>query len=262
MEKKRKVSLLGVMVVGAALVLAGCAGTPSSSSQRNDGTVTIYLVRHGKTFFNTTGQVQGFIDSPLTDVGISQAKQVGKGMSQIKFAGAYSSDLGRQRHTAKLILAENAHETPELVELYGLREWNYGGFEGKTNAEMWTPIFQKYGLQFDEDWTDYEKLVEMLGDRGVADAIAEADPLGEAENYDEIVRRSREAMGIMISETLAKGGGNVLVVSSGGEIPTILYTFVPEQYKGELIGNCTVTILEYKDGVYKLGVVGDASYLQ
>jgi probable phosphoglycerate mutase len=263
MELNRKTLLLGILVfIEASLVLAGCASTQSAGDQRNDGAVVIYLVRHGRTFFNTTGQVQGFIDSPLTDAGISQAKQVGKGMAQIKFTGAYSSDLGRQRHTAKLILAENAHETPELVELYGLREWNYGGFEGKTNAEMWDPLFQKYGLQFDENWTDYEKLAEMLGDRGIADAIAEADPLHAAENYDEIVRRSKEAMETIISETLAKGGGNVLAVSSGSEIPTILYTFVPEQYKGESIGNCTVTILEYKAGTYKLGVVGDKSYLQ
>jgi probable phosphoglycerate mutase len=262
METKRKGLLLGVMAVGVVLVFGGCAGVPSAGGQGADGVVTIYLVRHGRTFFNSTGQVQGFSDSPLTDAGISQAKQVGRGMAQIRFAGAYSSDLGRQRYTAKLILAENAHETPELVELYGLREWNYGGFEGKANAEMWDPIFQRYGLQFDEGWTDYGKLAEMLGNRGIADAIAEADALGEAENYDEIVRRSREAMGIMIAETLAKGGGNVLAVSSGGEIPAILYTFVPDQYKGELIGNCTVTVLEYRDGVYNLGVVGDASYLQ
>jgi probable phosphoglycerate mutase len=275
MEQKKK-TLLCMAIIGAALVLSGCAGAqPAAKSGQaaevsrttpddavNEGAITLYLVRHGKTFFNTTGQVQGFIDSPLTDVGISQAKQVGKNMSEIKFAGAYSSDLGRQRHTAKLILAENANKTPELGELYGLREWNYGGFEGKPNAEMWNPLFQKYGLQFDENWTDYEKLMEMLGDRGIADAIAAADPLRMAENYDEIVRRSKEAMEIIISETLAKGGGNVLVVSSGSEIPTILYILVPEQYKGESIGNCTVTILEYKNGTYKLGVVGDKSYLQ
>jgi probable phosphoglycerate mutase len=148
-----------------------------------------------------------------------------------------------------------------LAELYGLREWNYGGFEGKTNAEMWTPIFDKYGLSFDEDWSQYEQLVDMLGDRGIADAIAAADPLGLAEDYDEILRRSKEAIDQIISESAAAGGGNVLVVSSGGEIPTILNMLVPEQYKGQNIGNCTVTILTYENGKYTLGVVGDGSYL-
>jgi probable phosphoglycerate mutase len=101
----------------------------------------------------------------------------------------------------------------------------------------------------------------MLGDRGIADAIAAADPLGLAEDYDEILRRSKEAMDQIISESATAGGGNVLIVSSGSEIPTILNMLVPEQYKGQNIGNCTVTILAYKNGRYTLGVVGDGSYL-
>lgn len=222
----------------------------------------IYLVRHGKTFFNTTGQVQGFADSPLTEKGVEQAVQVGKGMKDMAFVTAFSSDLGRQRATAKYILAENANPVPELTELYGLREWNYGGFEGKTNAEMWTPIFEKYDLTFDEDWTDYATLVSMLGDEGIADAIAESDPLGEAETYAEIVERSQAAMDQIVADTLAAGGGNALVVSSGGEIPTLLTMLVPEQYQGQDIGNCSVTVLTYKDGEYTLGVVGDTSYLE
>ncbi len=52
----------------------------------------------------------------------------------MKFDLAYSSDLGRQRNTAKLIMAENEKKTPELLEHDGFKEWNYGGFEGKTNV--------------------------------------------------------------------------------------------------------------------------------
>jgi hypothetical protein len=42
-------------------------GDMGSIAVRDDG-VIIYLVRHGKTLFNTIGKVQGFVDSPLTDV--------------------------------------------------------------------------------------------------------------------------------------------------------------------------------------------------
>lgn len=35
----------------------------------------LYLMRHGQTFFNQEGLVQGVCDSPLTDLGIEQAKQ-------------------------------------------------------------------------------------------------------------------------------------------------------------------------------------------
>ena len=34
----------------------------------------------------------------------------------------------------------------------------------------------------------------------------------------------------------------------GDEIATILDLLVPEQYQGERIANCSVTVLTYKDG--------------
>ena len=77
--KIRKLCLGGAMILGV-VALAGCqrqantepvvqeaveqAAEPSGAPEKKD--VTIYLVRHGKTFFNTTGQVQGWADSPLT----------------------------------------------------------------------------------------------------------------------------------------------------------------------------------------------------
>ena len=35
---------------------------------------TIYLTRHGQTLFNLQHKIQGFCDSPLTELGINQAK--------------------------------------------------------------------------------------------------------------------------------------------------------------------------------------------
>lgn len=36
----------------------------------------IYLVRHGQTLFNQQKKVQGWCDSPLTQEGIQQAKEL------------------------------------------------------------------------------------------------------------------------------------------------------------------------------------------
>lgn len=224
--------------------------------------LTIYIVRHGKTFFNTTGQVQGFCDSPLTETGIKQAEQVGAGLKDVEFVTAYSGELGRQIKTAKLILEQNDNEIPMLVENIGFNEWNYGGYEGGTNAAMWNPIFEKYGYTFDEEWTYYGEVYEILGDRGVADAIAANDEIQAAESYDEILVRAGAAMDQLVKESLAAGGGNVLVVSSGSQIPTFLEMYVSDDYNGEAIGNCSVTILKYKDGNYTLESIGDTSYLQ
>jgi len=287
----KKLILVIMMMVFAGVLLTGCGegntvsesngdsatGTGEESTDsdaaedevenadadvvENEAEVRIYLVRHGKTWFNTTGQVQGFSDSPLTETGIEQAILVGENMKDIKFTTAYSSSLGRQKSTTKYILAENSHEVPDIVEVDGLKEWNYGGYEGKTNEEMWQPIFEQNGLELDEEWSQYAQLVEILGDGGIADAIASNDTENMAETYEEITTRAKTAMEQITKETLAAGGGNVLAVSSGGQIPTILETIVPGQYQGEAIGNCTVTILTYKNGEYTLEIAGDESYL-
>lgn len=36
---------------------------------------TLYLMRHGQTLFNFKGLIQGFGDSPLTELGIAQAQK-------------------------------------------------------------------------------------------------------------------------------------------------------------------------------------------
>ncbi|MGM0123053.1 hypothetical protein IGI37_000419 [Enterococcus sp. AZ194] len=252
---------LFVGLLGLSLTACGSENNKSEAKEKNDE-VTIYLIRHGKTFFNTTDQVQGFADSPLTDVGISQAEKLGEGLKDIKFDLAYSSELGRQRNTAKLILSKSEHKTPELLEHDGFKEWNYGGYEGKTNGEMWEPIFEKNGLKLDENWSDYEKLVEKIGDAGIANAIAENDPLKAAETYDEITTRGQAAMDQVIKDAKKKNAENVMIVSSGSMIPTILELIVPEEYQGEVLDNCSVTILKYKDNKYSLDVIGDTQYIE
>ena len=42
-----------------------------------------YIIRHGETVFNRKGRIQGWCDSPLTDLGVSQAKQLGKELKNV-----------------------------------------------------------------------------------------------------------------------------------------------------------------------------------
>ena len=42
-----------------------------------------YIIRHGETVFNRKGRIQGWCDSPLTDLGVSQAKQLGLSLIHI-----------------------------------------------------------------------------------------------------------------------------------------------------------------------------------
>lgn len=53
----------------------------------------LYLVRHGQTLFNLRGKTQGWYDSPLTELGVEQAK-ITRGFfedNNIKIDELYSS---------------------------------------------------------------------------------------------------------------------------------------------------------------------------
>ena len=45
----------------------------------------IYFVRHGQTVWNVEKRFQGLSDSPLTELGITQAKLLGEKLKNIKF---------------------------------------------------------------------------------------------------------------------------------------------------------------------------------
>lgn len=66
----------------------------------------IHLVRHGETEANRAGIVLGQIDSPLTNLGIQQAKAAHQtfGKKHNQFWKIFSSDLGRCVRTSNLIL--------------------------------------------------------------------------------------------------------------------------------------------------------------
>lgn len=60
---------------------------------------TLYIVRHGKTMFNTIERVQGWCDTPLTKQGQEGIHYLGKGLKDVDFSFAYSSDSGRAIET-------------------------------------------------------------------------------------------------------------------------------------------------------------------
>ncbi len=77
---------------------------------RRSGEMTFYVVRHGQTLFNVMGKVQGWCDTPLTDEGVRAAQSLGRGLAEVDFAAAYSSDSGRAVHTLDELLGARAGE--------------------------------------------------------------------------------------------------------------------------------------------------------
>ena len=65
----------------------------------------LYLMRHGETEFNVRKKIQGWCDSPLTEIGIQQAKIAGTFFSnnQIEIDHAYSSTSERASDTLEIV---------------------------------------------------------------------------------------------------------------------------------------------------------------
>jgi len=81
-------------------------------------------------------KVQGWSDTPLTPRGIKIARLLGKGLKNIDFVAAYSSDSGRAVETAEIILNESGNKQIKLYRDKRLREWGFGSLEGESNKNF------------------------------------------------------------------------------------------------------------------------------
>ena len=100
------------------------------------------LMRHGQTLFNLRGKFQGVVDSPLTPLGIQQAKTVKPFLDDLpfRFDHAYSSSSERACDTLEIVT------NLPYIRLKGLKEWNFGILEGEP--EYLHPPFDQYDEYF------------------------------------------------------------------------------------------------------------------
>ncbi|MFE0513562.1 histidine phosphatase family protein [Streptomyces sp. NPDC058964] len=90
----------------------------------------IFLVRHGETEWSRSGRHTGCTDVPLTEHGREQARRLMPLIRSHRIGAAFVSPLERARETAELIGVPDARVDADL------REWDYGGYEGVTTAEI------------------------------------------------------------------------------------------------------------------------------
>ena len=178
---------------------------------------TLYLMRHGQTLFNLRRKVQGACDSPLTQEGIRQATLAKDYFKEngIEFDHAYSSTQERACDTLEIIT------DMEYVRLKGLKEWNFGVFEGKD--ECLNPKLP-YGDFFKAFGGDSE--MEL-----------------------------RERMNKTLTEIMNKEDHHVVLAVSHGAACAQFYR-VWEKYakvkRKERLYNCCVLKFEYEDGIFTL----------
>jgi broad specificity phosphatase PhoE len=129
----------------------------------------IYLVRHGQTEFNRERRIQGHVDSPLTELGVRQAKAVGRLLRDlIRDPDGWrivSSPLGRAHATAEFVSAALGGLPVELDDR--LKEMSWGPHDGRLRAELEAQepeTFGRTGWAFDAGTGEtYEQVSERVG---------------------------------------------------------------------------------------------------
>ena len=93
----------------------------------------IIAVRHGETAWNVDTRIQGHLDIPLSANGRWQAARLAEALRDESIKAIYASDLTRASETAQYV--GQVQSLPVIKEI-GLRERDFGDFEGKTFAEI------------------------------------------------------------------------------------------------------------------------------
>ncbi|AYW46281.1 histidine phosphatase family protein [Tetragenococcus koreensis] len=279
----KKLLIKSSIALSFVMLLSGCQNgestqaeqtqtteTTEASQASDDNELTLYLVRHGKTMLNTTDRVQGWSDAVLTPAGEEVVTDAGIGLKDIEFQGVYSSDSGRAIQTADLILAENEQSKDLQVQKdSGLREFNFGTYEGDLNDSMWQDVADKQGVSLEEfqanmDPEVFADSVAELDQEQMAEEGVEEGVNWPAEDYETITDRLTESLDqIVTDEAQESGSGNVLVTSHGLSITALLDTLF-DDFKAPEDGldNASVCIVKYKDGNYSLESVNDTSYAE
>ncbi len=150
----------------------------------------VVLIRHGRTASNAAGVWQGHLDTPLDEVGISEASAAAAALRAVENpARVVSSDLKRALATAEPL--GRAWGLPVESDPL-LREVNAGDWEGLGRVEI------------------HQKWPEALAAWQAGDDV----PIGGAERMSEAGAR----VAARVRELLAETEGTLVVVSHGGAI--------------------------------------------
>lgn len=271
----------------ATTALAGCSADPQSQGSTSDsggeGTVTIYLTRHGQTILNTAERAQGWSDSPLlNDAARAVPVTVGENIASREGSidAAYSADMKRHHDTAALIVQGAGASGVEVVQDEGLRELAFGSYEGALAKEAWTALLRELGYSVDVNadptapadaagqnggWQTMEDIaMAEVGVDGTMAALERVsstpvhDTTFPAEDCTDANERMAASLDEIAEDAVGNGDARVLVVSSGLTISCYLTLSHDTPTTG--ISNVGVSKLEYTGGEWTVVTVNDKSY--
>jgi broad specificity phosphatase PhoE len=90
----------------------------------------LVLIRHGETEWSRSGQHTGRTDVPLTEAGRKTAARLAPVLASRHIVATFASPASRAADTARLAGLASPTLDPNL------QEWDYGGYEGLTSAQI------------------------------------------------------------------------------------------------------------------------------
>jgi broad specificity phosphatase PhoE len=90
----------------------------------------LIVMRHGETEWSASGRHTGRTDIPLTARGEVAAAALALALSRRQICATFCSPATRAVRTAQLAGLQNVKLDPDLWE------WDYGGYEGRTTAQI------------------------------------------------------------------------------------------------------------------------------
>jgi broad specificity phosphatase PhoE len=93
----------------------------------------LWLIRHGETEWSLSGAHTSRTDIALTEHGRKRAEELRDFLACRRFAAVFSSPMQRARETCKIAGYGDVAQIED-----GLKEWDYGVYEGKTTKEIRT----------------------------------------------------------------------------------------------------------------------------
>ena len=180
------------------------------------------LARHGETVSNVEGRWQGQTDSPLTERGRAQARELTRALVDEPLAAIYSSDLGRAFDTASEVARPHGLQVTTEPRL---RELDVGRWTGRLGAEIRE--------------TDPE-LMALWRERPADLVIPEGETLAEAQ---------ARALAFLGQRLPPHAGQTVLIVTHGALTQCLLVAgmggTVADLWLKERIQNCQISRLEW-----------------
>ena len=202
----------------------------------------IYFVRHGQTIWNVEKRFQGLSDSPLTELGITQAKLLGEKLKDIKFDKFYSTSLKRAYDTANYIKG-NRKQKVEIFDDFV--EISMGDMEG-IKQEDFKKLYPEQVKNFFFNQLEYNP--SSFG----------------GESFLEV--RERVIRGLNKFIELNKNYERVLVVSHGATLKTLLHYISGKDIStlsDEVIPkNTSYTIVKYENGKFEIIDFSNISHLE